>query len=61
MKRKKECGGLDVDKIELKLCLKTWDVSDVPSTPGMQVRKPWCLLSSNWVGLGNSKGGGDSD
>jgi hypothetical protein len=23
------------------------------SEPGMQVHKPWCLLSSTWVGLGN--------
>jgi hypothetical protein len=27
-------------------------VTNVPSKQGMQVCKPWCLLSSNWVGLG---------
>jgi hypothetical protein len=26
--------------------------------PGMQVRKPWCLLSSNWVRLGTPPPGG---
>jgi hypothetical protein len=31
---------------------------NVPSNPGMQVRKLWCLLSSNWVGLGNTGVGG---
>jgi hypothetical protein len=27
-----------------------------PFKPGMQVRKSWCLLSSNWVGL-DKRGG----
>jgi hypothetical protein len=34
-----------------------WMCTNVPSEPGMQVRKSWCLLSSNWVGLGNAGGG----
>jgi hypothetical protein len=29
-------------------------LSNVPSTPGMEVRKPWCLLSRNWVSLDNT-------
>jgi hypothetical protein len=33
-----------------------WFLPD--SKPGMQVHKPWCLLSSNWIYLGNP---GDSD
>jgi hypothetical protein len=28
----------------------------VPSKPGAQVRKPWCLQSSNRIGLGNPGG-----
>jgi hypothetical protein len=32
--------------------------SNVPSKQGMQVRKPWCLLISNLVGLGNPEGRG---
>jgi hypothetical protein len=34
----------------------TFSVND-PCKPGMQVRKPWCLLNSQWVGLGNPVGG----
>jgi hypothetical protein len=27
--------------------------SNVPSKPGMQMRKPWCLLGSGWVDFGS--------
>jgi hypothetical protein len=33
--------------------------TNVPSNLGMQVHKPWCLLSSNWVSLGTSWGDTD--
>jgi hypothetical protein len=31
----------------------------VPSKPEMQVRKPWCILISNWISWGNTGGGAE--
>jgi hypothetical protein len=33
-----------------------WLMIKVPSKLRMQVRKPWYLLSVNWVGLGTLEG-----
>jgi hypothetical protein len=32
----------------------SYGTANVLSKPGMQMRKQWCLLSDNWVGLGNA-------
>jgi hypothetical protein len=44
-------------KGETKKTREKWNGDKSPSKPGMQVHKPWCLPSSNWVGLGNRAGG----
>jgi hypothetical protein len=46
---------------QLKVCFITsWgrihSSASASSNKGMQVRKPWFLLNSNWIDLGNSGG-----
>jgi hypothetical protein len=36
-----------------------WLTNNVLVKPGAQVRKPWCLLGRNWVGLNNPGRGND--
>jgi hypothetical protein len=36
--------------------IKSILMNNVPSKPGIQLRKSWCLLSSSWAGLDNREG-----
>jgi hypothetical protein len=47
-----------IGKWKVVCFIETWENVNVPSKPEAQVRRSWCLLSGNWVGLGNPEGRG---